>query len=96
MKTKRQLRAQLLAEIQAASNRFQAICQTLGEEDLSADDLRTIKANLMILRGTRVSLDAEIATLEDRFGEALSTGAPSLNPSAWPQERASTRLLARL
>ena len=95
MQAKRQQRARLLAEIQAASDRFQAVCQTLGDDDLSAEDVATLKANLMILRGTRVSLEAEIAALEDRLGKALATGASGFGREAWAPERPSPGAIAQ-
>ncbi len=87
MSAQRHHRAQLLAEIQAASNQFQAVCLTLDEEDLSAADLATIKANLLILRGTQVSLGARIATLEDRLAKTLSTGAMGLGAASGQKAR---------
>lgn len=93
MSAKRHHRAQLLAGIQAASGQFQAVCLTLDEEDLSADDLATIKANLLILRGTQVSLGATITTLEDRLTKTLSTGAMGLGAGSGQKARRPLLLL---
>ena len=93
MSEKRHHRAHLLAEIQAASSQFQEVCLTLDEEDLSADDLATIKANLLILRGTQVSLGARIATLEDRLTKTLSTGAMGLGAGSDRKTRRPLPLL---